>query len=248
MAENDSLELSAQLSGTPPDPKVNFELVSGGGNVVSSGPTSATYFSSSANASVVIRATANYLSALSTLITITIDPSVTPFAVAPSATSSNAYVIAPGDSQTFTAFHPSLSSGSATAVGLTGVTFVPWPLVSAFSVNPTFQPAANITRLYAHENATNQWASTAVQVGTTIEPSVTITPDVTTIAPNGVVQLTANVSTGGGVTWSANISGLGGSITQSGTYTAPSTPGIYVVGAVAQGSPERYALATIIVQ
>ncbi len=62
------------------------------------------------------------------------------------------------------------------------------------------------------------------------------------------VQLTAYVSTGVGVQWDVIVPGTG-SINASGTYTAPFTPGIYVVQATPLGgNGSRFAVATIIVQ
>jgi len=82
-----------------------------------------------------------------------------------------------------------------------------------------------------------------VQVTATSAESIVVTPSVSMVAPNGVVQLTATVSTGASVTWSSL--GSLGSVSSTGTYTAPSTPGVFVVQAVIG---PRAAVATIIVQ
>ena len=59
------------------------------------------------------------------------------------------------------------------------------------------------------------------------------------------MQLTAKVAaaTDGTVAWAAS----GGSITQAGLYTAPGTPGSYVVAATDVTDPARSATATITV-
>jgi hypothetical protein len=75
-------------------------------------------------------------------------------------------------------------------------------------------------------------------------PSIAVSPAVSTVAPRGVVQLSATVSTGDAVTWSV-LSADGGQVNSTGTYTAPVTPGVYVVEARVGG---RVALATIVVQ
>lgn len=99
-------------------------------------------------------------------------------------------------------------------------------------------------RVYVREVSTNIWASTPVWVQPTSLPSIAIMPAFTTTTPGGVVQLTATVSTGALVTW-AIASPSGGQVTQSGTYTAPFAPGVYLVEARV-GS--RLALATVVVQ
>jgi hypothetical protein len=102
-------------------------------------------------------------------------------------------------------------------------------------------------RIYAREQSSNVWASVAVSGQTTSEPSVAVTPSLVTVAPNAVVQFTANISSGAAAQWGV-ISSNGGTISTSGTYTAPSTPGVYVVGVEPQGGGLRFAVATIIVQ
>jgi hypothetical protein len=61
------------------------------------------------------------------------------------------------------------------------------------------------------------------------------------------MQLSASASDGSAISWWV-LGSQGGTVSQSGLYTAPMTPGIYVVGAIAAGgSGSRYALASIVV-
>ena len=79
-------------------------------------------------------------------------------------------------------------------------------------------------------------------------PSVAVSPSLASVGPNGVVQFTANISSGAAAQWTA-LSANGGSISSSGTYTAPSTPGVYVVAAQpVGGNGLRFGVATVVVQ
>src|SRR5262245_800757 len=76
--------------------------------------------------------------------------------------------------------------------------------------------------------------------------TVTVKPSTATTSIGQTVQLTATV-TGTritAVTWSAD---EGGSVTASGLYTAPSTPGTYHVVARSVADPTKSATATITV-
>jgi hypothetical protein len=73
--------------------------------------------------------------------------------------------------------------------------------------------------------------------------SVTISPTSANLAPGGTRQFTASVSNTSDtrVTWHAS----GGSITQSGFFTAPGAPGAYTVTAVSRADPSKSAQATV---
>lgn len=238
------VELSAELLGGAPDQLVTYSIESGGGSLVSSGPSTATYRAYSANATVRIRAQANYLSSLARYADFTVSDTVTEFLVVPQTYSRNPYVISLGSQQTFAALR--VLSAAANANGLGDVDWTVWP--SGTITDGTTTITSSMQRIYAHERSTNIWASAGISPQTTSEPSVVVTPALSTVGPNGVVQLTAMVSTGASVRW--DLAGPNtGTVSSSGTYTAPSTPGVYVVRAAPDpGTGLRYALATVIVQ
>ncbi len=241
---NSSVELSGQLTGSAPDQRINWSVESGGGYVSASGPSSATYYAYSALANVRIRAQANFMSSLAAFADFTISRSVQDFLVVPQAFSTSPYALSPGSTQTFGAVRS--TSPSSVYVGVRGIDWTMWP--SGAITEGTLTASPGMTRVYARERATNVWSSTDIRVENTSEPSVSITPALSTVAPNGVVQLTANVSTGAAVSWVV-ASLNGGTISSSGTYTAPGTPGVYAVAAQTAGTPStRLGVATIIVQ
>jgi hypothetical protein len=241
------LMLSALLVGNPADPRVNFTLESGSGTLLPYDQSSAVYVAS-ADTVVRIRASANFLSSVAQVIDLTVSSQAMAFSVAPEGFSQLPYLLTPSTPQTFAAVRPLSPGGSLELTGVRGAEFILFPALSV-STTRTVTPDTAQTRLYAREVSTNVFASTDLQVATTAEPSIAISPAVSTIAPSAVVQLTAAVSTGDSVQWDV-VSGFGaGSVTQGGTYTAPATPGVYVVRATAlNGSGLRFALATIIVQ
>jgi hypothetical protein len=63
----------------------------------------------------------------------------------------------------------------------------------------------------------------------------------------GTFTFAASVSKGGGVTWSVREGAAGGSITASGAYTAPTTPGTYHVVATSNGAGASAGEATVTV-
>lgn len=243
--EQDSIELSARVVNGV-DNGVNFSLTSGTGSLSQSGPSSAVYFAQSADATVRILASSALNPALTRVIDITVASGLDPFFVVPDATSQAASsALAPGSRQTFSAVR-SVGvpvSPFASLIGVRGTQWQVWP-TGTIDATGTLTAEAQNTRVYAREPSTNIWASTPVWVQPTTLPSIAIMPAVTTVTPGGVVQFTAAVSTGAAVQWSI-LSSAAGRITISGTYTAPSTPGIYLVQAQV-GS--RVALATVIVQ
>jgi hypothetical protein len=152
-------------------------------------------------------------------------------------------MISPGSQQTFAAVR--YGSPAGYYLGMRGVDWTMWP--SGTVTDGTLTSTSTMQRIYAREQSSNVWASVAVSGQTTSEPSVAVTPSLVTVAPNAVVQFTANISSGAAAQWGV-ISSNGGTISTSGTYTAPSTPGVYVVGVEPQGGGLRFAVATIIVQ
>ena len=82
---------------------------------------------------------------------------------------------------------------------------------------------------------------------TTFSVSVVISPAAATVAKGGSLSFVATVTgtANSGVTWSVEEGALGGSITSSGVYTAPNTPGTYHVVATSVG--DAAAIATSVV-
>ncbi|MDP1825688.1 MAG: hypothetical protein Q8L48_20675 [Archangium sp.] len=242
---NSQVELSAELTGGAPDQQINWSLESGSGRLLPTGPSSATYFAYSNTATVRIRAWANFLSSVATFADFAVSSSARSFSVVPQPLSSSPYILALGSPQTFGAVRLTLSPTSSYE-GLRGVEWTVWPSGSITDGTATITSA--MKRIYAREQSSNVWASVGVSGQTTTEPSVEITPALSTVAPNGVVQFTANISTGSAAQWIAATTN-GGTISTSGTYTAPPTPGVYVIAAQASdGTGLRYAVATVIVQ
>ena len=79
-------------------------------------------------------------------------------------------------------------------------------------------------------------------------PAVSITPTTASLITGATKSFTATVtnSTNTSVTWSV-VEAAGGSVTQSGVYTAPATTGTYHVRATSAADSTRYATATVTV-
>jgi hypothetical protein len=247
IARDSSVVVSGRVTSGV-DNGVSFALASGGGSLFQRSLSSAMYSPGSGDAQVTIRATSNANSAMSRLITFSVV--ATPgFFVVPEAPSSGLR-LAPGSRQTFTAARVTSlpTTPYAAFSGVSGVQWFVWPSGTIDSTG-TLTAATTNERLYALETSTNVWMnSDDLQVGPTTMPSVAITPAVSTVARNGVVQLTATTSTGGAVTWALVQTGTG-SVSQTGTYTAPATAGIYLVQASTLSSGgTQLAYATIVVQ
>jgi hypothetical protein len=84
---------------------------------------------------------------------------------------------------------------------------------------------------------------------TCVRVSVSLTPTDVLVVTNASTQFSAQVtgSTNTGVTWSVREGAEGGSITSTGTYTAPSTPGVYHVVATSDADPRASASADALV-
>ena len=74
-------------------------------------------------------------------------------------------------------------------------------------------------------------AVATVTVGETAGTLVTVIPEQATVTTNSSIQLAASVKDGRAVTWSIEEGAAGGSISNTGLYTAPATPGTYTVDA-----------------
>lgn len=85
-------------------------------------------------------------------------------------------------------------------------------------------------------------------VTVTTGPVVTLSPTSATVLTSGTKTFAATVtnSTNTQVVWSV-VEAAGGTITQSGVYTAPSTTGTYHVKAVSSADSSKYATATVTV-
>ena len=243
VAAQSSVTLSGRVVGAV-DTGVSFSVVQGSGFISTFSSSSAVYQAQSADATVRILAVATMNSSVSRFIDLSVRDTVTPFGVVPQSISQTPYVLAPASRQTFAGYRIASTGVSPSAViaGVRSLEWRVWPSGTIDTAGTLTADALN-QRVYAREPSTNLWASTDVDVTATSQASIVVTPSVSTVAPNGVVQLTATVSTGATVTWST--SGSLGSVNSSGTYTAPATPGVYVVQA-AVGA--RSAVATVIVQ
>lgn len=226
------------------DNGVDFSLMSGTGSLSRSGPSAATYFAASADATVRILASSTLNPSLNRVIDITVAAGQQAFFVEPDPYSFNGG-LAPGSRQTFSAVRPVVVGVSpwSSLVGVRGVQWQVWPMGTIDSTGTLTAETVN-QRVYAREVSTNLWASTPVWVQPTSLPSIAIAPAFTVVSPGTVVQFTATVSTGATATWSV-VSANGGTVNQSGTYTAPFAAGVYLVEATV-GS--RLALATVVVQ
>lgn len=91
----------------------------------------------------------------------------------------------------------------------------------------------------------NNTASNGVPFTLVQSVSVSVSPASVTLAPGGTQAFTATVTgtSNTAVTWGAS----GGSITSGGVYTAPSTPGTYIVGATSQADATKSGRATVTV-
>jgi hypothetical protein len=230
---------------------VSFELLEPPtpypGFVAITGRHTAHYYPSSAVATVRLRVTADAMSSVSSIVYLQTTGSRS-LDVLPSIESTSAITL--GSAQTFALVDNYRSTQLAR-----GVANTEWFLWANDTrennppVNGTF--VASMTgphRIYARDPQSNQWASVDFKVATAVtQPSIEIRPSVATVAPGGVVQLTALVSSGGQVTWA--MLGNSGDVSANGTVTAPTTPGVYVVQATpVGGTGMHYGLATIIVQ
>lgn len=240
-----TVTLSAAVAGSP-NQTVTFALESGPGTLQTTGPSTAVYLHASEHATAQVRVTAAASASATVLVPLTLTVADR-FEVIPRAVSAAPYVIGPNTRQTFAAVQ--LVSWPSEYVGFEGVQWQLWPQGPTPSDNTVTLPAqSGAARLYATLPSTNVWTSLDLVVQTTGLPSVEVTPSVATTTVNGVVQLTATTSNGAAVSWSV-LSPYGGSVSGSGSYTAPATPGVYVVKALpAGGTGERFGVATIIVR
>jgi len=237
--------LSATVTGSP-NQTVTFTLESGPGTLRTLGPSTAVYSHASEHATAQVRVTAAASASATVLVPLTLTVADS-FEVIPQAVSATPYALGPNSRQSFAAAQ--FVSWPNQYLGLEGVEWQLWPQGQPATGNTITLPAQTGTaRLYATLPSTNVWASAELQVQTTSLPSIEVTPSVATTSVNGVVQLTATTSTGVGVTW-AVLSPGGGGVSAGGLYSAPATPGVYVVTATPiGGTSERFGVATIVVR
>jgi hypothetical protein len=231
-----TLVLSGRVVGAP-DTGVTFQLLSGSGSLRTMSPSTSLFTALSPDAAIRIAASSTTNPALSRTIELAVTNFDEPLFLLPEGISQLPYVLATATTQTFTA----AEYLSPFPQGVTPAEFFAWPS-GTISSTGLLTATVGVERVYARNPANNVWASTDVDVRATTEASVVITPAVSTTTRGGVVQLTAMTSSGAPVTWRA----LGGSVTPTGTFTAPTTPGIYLVQASVTSS--RYAVATIVVR
>jgi hypothetical protein len=251
VVDSRGIDLIARAEGFS-SPNVTFSLDStttGSFSLYATGPQTARFYSySSSPATARIRVVSDALSSVATTVDLLMTNTGRDLSLVPQYDSASA--IATGTRQNFALIEAMYSSGNAR-----GVANTEWYLWTNGTYSPVNRPVngvaafdtAGAARVYARDPQSAQWLSVDVNVGTTTEPSVEVTPAVATVNRGGVVQFTAHVSTGVGVQWLV-ITGTG-SVNSSGTYTAPQTAGIYIVEAVpVGGSGLRFGIATIVVQ
>lgn len=246
VVEGGVLTLSGRVVGGV-DNGVAFSLAQGNGRISRASPSSALYYASSGNSQVRILATSVQNSSVSRFIDLTVSPTLEAFDVLPTPPSGNALLLPPGGRQTFTGLRyvtvPTTPSPTAMMAGVSGLQWFVWPS-GTIDGTGTLTAATTDERVYAREPSTNLWSSADVSVSATNTNAIAITPAVSTTTRGGVVQLTAMVSSGAQVSWQVAAPSQG-SVNSTGTYTAPSTAGIYLVRA---NVGSDYALATIVVQ
>lgn len=240
------LTIAATVQGAQ-NQTVIIQVESGLGEIRSTGVASAKYYAGfdSGPASVRVTAIADPNATVTIPIVVANTRNID---VIPMGVSDPFCVIGPGTRQTFAAAE--FVSGFSQAVGFENISWKIWPEGTISNEGTAAFPATqNKFYVFANEPTTNNWASVEVRTSNSQpDPAVEITPAQATVAPNGVVQLTAGTSSGASVSWKV-ITPLGGTVSSSGLYTAPSVPGVYVVTATPQGSsPYWYGAATLIVK
>lgn len=105
--------------------------------------------------------------------------------------------------------------------------------------------ASNLNEVEIFGSASNAWndATTKPEISVVVNPGTAILP------PNGVQTFTAAVAQNAnqGVTWSVEGGDANGTVTPSGTYTAPAAPGPYNVVATSQADPTKSATIPVTV-
>jgi len=148
--------------------------------------------------------------------------------------------VAPGASATFIA---KVYTSAKTPAVNQGVT---WTATSPAAIDGSGRFTAPFTAgSYAvtAKSAVDPTKSATVTVS--VPASIAIAPPFLSLAPGATGQLTASVKgLTSAINWAVRESG-GGSVTSSGLYTAPSSPGTYHVLAAAAASPDLTATATI---
>lgn len=243
--EFDRIDVSARVVGGVDNGFV-FTLLGGPGSLQTTGPSTAVYFALTPFGVARVQALAVGGAAAPRTIEITVDPSARRFSVVPDGLTPQLR-LSPGARQSFAGVRVVASPVSPFAfanVGLEGLEWRVWP-TGTIAVDGTLTAEAANRRVYAREPRSNIWSSTEVLVQPTTFPAIAVSPALTTVAPRGVVQFTATVSTGEPVEWVVDSSG-GGTISDTGTYTAPASPGVYVVSANVGFRGQGYA--TIVVR
>jgi hypothetical protein len=92
---------------------------------------------------------------------------------------------------------------------------------------------------------TNSSVSNVMVAGAGFGTVVSISPAKVSLQPGGTQQFTVRVT--GGANNNVNWTATGGTITSTGFYTAPATPGAYIVTATSVASPGSAAFAAVIV-
>jgi hypothetical protein len=145
-----------------------------------------------------------------------------------------------------------MTASFAATVTYAANTAVTWSVVEASggSVSTSGTYTAPTTLGTYHVRATSVADSTksADATVTVVAPTVSLAPSTVAIAPSGSTTFTATVSYAANtvVTWSVVEAG-GGSISTSGTYTAPAALGTYHVRATSIADPTKSAEATVTV-
>ncbi len=239
-----SVDIVASVNGAT-NQTVLATLSNGGGNVTSTSINTARYVAPYQEGSAIITVTSAADANAKATISVTI-ANVSPISIYPNLVSNSVYTVSQGGRQTFSVAEYVSGAG---VLGFENIQWRIWPVgtISADGTAAFGDARAGPTYVFANEPVSNRWDSVQLQVSTGPTLTVEVSPAVSTVAPNGVVQLTATTSNGTAVSWSTG-STNGGSINASGTYTAPALPGIYTVVAASFQDNRRFALATVIVK
>lgn len=160
--------------------------------------------------------------------------------------------VSPLGQQTFTAleYPEGVSLGAFVPVIDVRWSVVEGPPGGAITSDGNYAAPANVGSYHVYATVPGAPTKSAIAQITVKEDSrsISLRPAVSTVAPGGTVQLEAEVSgPPGSLNWRVVGGAERGTVTQTGLYTAPSVPGVYVVEVFAS-SGFAVALGTIIVQ
>ncbi|WP_243286539.1 RHS repeat-associated core domain-containing protein [Geothrix terrae] len=151
----------------------------------------------------------------------------------------------PSSGQTFVGGAITLSAVVSNAIDST----VAWSVNGGGTINSAgvFTASAQGTYVVTAKSVADPTKSATTTIAV-VPVIVTVTPNSTTVSGGSTKQFSAAVTGSGApnqsVTWSV-VSAGGGTITPNGLYTAPATPGDYVVRAISSQDPSCYGNAMV---